>query len=248
VLLSACGDGPVDAIELVPGGLSDGLVAHWTFDDGAGNVVSDSSGNLRNGTITSANPDWLAQGQFGGALRLNLGDFVIVNSFPDASKNWTISSWVQIASEDLVASTDATANVETVISTEKVFQGGWEMNLGLPTTGTYYHFGYWTGPGQYDYDYFDCEGCFHPGQWQHLSVVVDGGASTLAFFLDGVLQVREPITRTISPGLPTLYMGRWADPGQTGERFLVGSLDDIAIWSRALAAQEIALLDQAPPP
>jgi hypothetical protein len=39
---------------------------------------------------------------------------------------------------------------------------------------------------------------------------------------------------------------RWAtaDPA----RLLVGSLDDIAVWSRPLQSAEIALLTQAPPP
>jgi hypothetical protein len=43
------------------------LVAHWTFDDGSGDTVSDMSGNGADGTFTG-NPDW-AVGPIGGALR-----------------------------------------------------------------------------------------------------------------------------------------------------------------------------------
>ena len=34
LLLSACGTGPIDAVGLSPGGLSQELVDHWSFDEG----------------------------------------------------------------------------------------------------------------------------------------------------------------------------------------------------------------------
>jgi hypothetical protein len=79
-----------------------------------------------------------------------------------------------------------------------------------------------------------------------VATVVDGAASTLSFYLDGVLQDRHQVPQAISPGVSTLYMGRWATTNPA--RLLVGSLDDIAIWSRPLVSEEIALLTQAPAP
>jgi len=238
-LFSACGTGPINAVSLAPGGLSQDLVAHWTFDEGADSVVHDSSGHQYDGTIDGSSWSWLSQGRFGGALRLEQGDSVSVNNFPNATEGWTVSTWVQFASKD-VGIGDA-----TVISTEDVFRGGWEMNLNALPTNMHYDFGYWTGPGQFDYlDYYECKNCIHPDEWQHVAAVVDGAARTLSFYLDGVLQDRHQVPLGISPGVPTLYMGRWAttDPA----RLLAGSLDDIAIWSRALVSDEVALLTQAP--
>lgn len=171
---------------------------------------------------------------------LEQGDYVAVDSFPNATPGWTVATWVQIASTN-VGIGDA-----TVISTEDVFKGGWEMNLTALQSDLRYHFGFWTGPGSYDYAHYECLGCIHPDRWQHLAAVVDGAAKTLTFCLDGVLQVRQTIPRPISPGVSTLTMGRWAttDPA----RLLVGSLDDIAIWSRPLMSAEIALLTQAAAP
>ncbi|HEX7507910.1 MAG TPA: LamG domain-containing protein [Polyangia bacterium] len=241
LLLSACGTGPIDAVGLSPGGLSQELVGHWSFDEGADSVIHDSSGKGHDGNINGSDWSWLSQGRFGGALHLEQGDFVAVDSFPNATLGWTVSAWVQIASKDVGMS------LATVISAEDVFHGGWEMNLSTLPTDLYYDFGYWTGPGTFDYlAYYACKKCIHPDHWQHVAAVVDGAASTLSFYLDGVLQDRHQVPQAISPGVSTLYMGRWAttDPA----RLLVGSLDDIAIWSRPLVSEEIALLTQAPAP
>jgi len=258
-LPSACGTSPIDAIGLAPGGLASGLVAHWTFDEGAGSVVGDTSGKLHDGAIGGSTWSWLPQGRFGGALHLEQGDYVAVDNFPNATPAWTVSAWVQIAAKDVNMSQ------ATVISTEDVFHGGWEMNINVPINNgpvdsgpaTNYHFAYWTGPGT-TYAYFTCPGCIHADQWQHLTAVVDGGADgaldggadggagTLSFYLDGVLQNRQQVPRSVLPGTPTLYMGRW--PTTDPPRLLVGSIDDIAIWSRALASEEILALNGAPVP
>jgi hypothetical protein len=237
---SSCGTGPLDALGLAPGALSAGRVAHFAFDEGTGATVHDSSGNAHDGTINGSTWSWLPQGRFGGALHLAPGDYVAVADFPNATSGWTVAAWVQLASND------PAMGEATVLSTEAVFKGGWEINV-TPLDGALaYHFGFWTGPGSYDYDHYECQGCVHSGQWQHLAAVVDATAHTLAFYLDGVLQTRQSVRQAISPGVPTLYMGRWAtsDPA----RLLQGSLDDVAIWDRALVSPEVALLTQAPAP
>ena len=51
---------------VVAGSASADLVAHWTFDEGSGAVVTDSSGNGNDGTIVN-NPAWISHAG-GGAL------------------------------------------------------------------------------------------------------------------------------------------------------------------------------------
>ena len=48
---------------------TNGLVGHWTFDDGAGAVAKDSSGNGNDGTLVNG-PTWTA-GKVGGALQFD---------------------------------------------------------------------------------------------------------------------------------------------------------------------------------
>jgi hypothetical protein len=232
----SCSSGPIQAVGLDPGALTTGVVAHWRFDDGSGTGVADSSGN-HDGTISGSTWSWTTKGHFGGALHLEQGDFVSVDNFPDATSSWTVAAWVQIPSQMVGGDVDA-----TLISTEAVFKGGWEMLV----TKSKYQFGFWTGPTLYDYAYAECSQCIRPDQWQHLAAAVDGKAMTLTLYLDGNPQPRKSIPRPISPGVPTLYMGRWATTSPA--RLLIGSLDDVAIWNRALSSAEIALLVEGPAP
>lgn len=237
-LLGACGTGPIDAVDL-------DLVAHWTFDEGRGEKVRDSSPNHFDGEISGSTWSWLPQGRFGAALHLEQGDFVTVDSFPNATPSWTVSAWIWIASQDV------DRGDMTIISTEDVYKGGWEMNvMNLDTaSGTVepqYHFGFYVGPGPVEYDHIESGGRIAPDKWQHVSAVVDGSSKTLTMYLDDVAQPPVSLRQVISPGVPTLYLGRWAttDPA----RLLVGSLDDISLWNRALGPDEIAKLGREPAP
>jgi len=231
-LAAGCGTGPLDAVEL-------DMVAHWTFDEGMGSRVLDSSPNHFDGALNGSTWSWLPQGRFGAALHLEQGDYVTVDNFPSATRSWTVSVWIQIASQNVGM------GEMTVISTEEVFVGGWEMNLtSTSASESQYHFGFHVGPGPVDYDHSECVNCIQTDTWQHVTTVVDGSAKTLTLYLEGVPQAPASLRQTILPGVSTLYMGRWAtsDPA----RLLTGSLDDISIWNRALRADEIAALTRAP--
>jgi len=52
----------------IAGNASAELVAYWTFDEGSGDIVYDSSGNENNGTIHGAKWD---AGKYGQALQFN---------------------------------------------------------------------------------------------------------------------------------------------------------------------------------
>src|SRR5271168_792732 len=62
VLLSQCVPAPVHAS-------TSGLVAAFSFNEGSGTTVNDSSGNGNTGTISNAT--WTTAGKYGGALSFN---------------------------------------------------------------------------------------------------------------------------------------------------------------------------------
>ena len=75
---------------------STGLVAAYSFDEGSGTVVNDSSGNSNNGTISGAS--WVTAGKFGGALSFNGSNSrVIVNDSAslDLTNGMTLEAWVK---------------------------------------------------------------------------------------------------------------------------------------------------------
>jgi hypothetical protein len=234
MLAVGCVAGPIDIVGLAPTGLRMGIVALWPLDDGAGTMAADRSINARNGTLTGGT--WIS-GRFGGALHFEAGNEIMVPSFPQATPDWSVALWVRPPAGDFGGA------FVTLISTENVFIGGWEMNAMLMPTDPRYQFGYYLGPGESDYLSFDCR-CVIPQQWTHIAGVVDGAARTLSFYRDGVLQGVVPVAQPIKPGNTTLYMGRWQMPG----RLFTGDLDDVVIYSRVLAAPEVLALARAAAP
>jgi hypothetical protein len=234
--LAACSPGPLEVASLSPDSLRLGLVAHWTFDEGTGAAIADHSGNGHAGTL--AGGAWIG-GRFGNALHFELGDGVSVPGFPQASGSMSVSLWVRPPAGDFGDP------YLTLISTEIVWTGGWEMNVRLTPASTIYDFGFPRGNAQYDatYEYFNCS-CVEASQWMHLVAAVDAQSQEIVFYSNGVLQGHSTIANPLKPGSPTLYIGRWSE----SDRQFTGDLDDIAIYSRVLAPAEVVALYQRPAP
>jgi Concanavalin A-like lectin/glucanases superfamily len=242
--LAGCTPGPINAIDLDPTSLTNGLLAHWSFDEGMGSVLHDQSGNGRDGAIVDGS--WIP-GRFASALHFAPGQ-VTVPSFPQpmVGGSWSVAGWVRALADD------TGVQYTTMVSTELLRQGGWEMNLHYPMNPLY-QFGYWIGPGESDYIFHDSPSVA-VDSWVHLVAVRDGTARTLSFYRNGAFEGLAPAASEILPGTPTLYLARWPpDPtmptdDSTMRRSLIGDLDDIAIYNRALAPSEVAALYRSPVP
>ena len=71
-----------------------GLVAAWSFNEGAGTTVADASGNNNTGTLSGAT--WSTQGRYGNALSFDgVNNVVLVNSSPslNLTTGMTLSAW-----------------------------------------------------------------------------------------------------------------------------------------------------------
>jgi len=232
-LQGACTPGRLDAID--PPSTTVGLIAHYTFDEDGGTVVVDHSGNHHDGALFGG--EWISGGRFGGALHFDGETYVTVDDFPDAPASFTVSTWVRVAgfADD--------AGLETVTSTEYVFDAGWQLNIAGPSDASpYFQAAYWDRVAS-QYTYSDCV-CLPENVWTHFAFVLDGNAHTLSTYVNGALDNLVSAPDPITPGTPALSMGRWSMPG----RMLVGDLDDMNIYGRALAISEIQSLEQAPPP
>src|SRR6185436_18599594 len=95
---------------------------------------------------------------------------------------------------------DFGAEYVTLVSTELLYRGGWEMNARLTTGDLEYHFGYWRGPGDLDYAHYECLFCVTTDRWVHIAAVLDHQAHTLSFYLDGAPRGAVAIDTLISPG------------------------------------------------
>jgi hypothetical protein len=253
---AGCTAGPVDVASISPDSLAAGLVAHWTFDDAAGATAHDSSGNGRDGTIVGNGWGW-ADGRFAGALQLAGIDQVTAGSgfgFPQATANYSVSAWLNIAASDIEPP------IAAVLSTEIPWgvgpPGGWSLNVDPPAPGPgvagNYQFTFWFGQGgPSEFVTAECA-CFAFDKWTHLAAVVDATSDSLTFYVDGRARQQVPVPRGIWPAPGPLFMGRYpmygVGPGPVPVRQLAGALDDVAIYSRALVPEEVAQLSRAPAP
>lgn len=239
--LAGCGATPLDSITVDPRNLPNGLVAHWTFDEGTGTIVGDHSGNGHDGALTGGT--WTAAGRFGGALRLALNDYVSVSNFPQATSSWTVSAWLQMSDAQLEADV-GTADYGLILSTELALAGGYQLQLDDRPGFQRFRAAYWTGPASTgSYVVNNCQ-CVVADQWIHLTAVFDDGAKQFTLYNGDSVAAQIAMPAAIEPGDSTLYMGTW----NQGARFLEADLDDFAVWGRALNAGEVALLSQQPVP
>jgi hypothetical protein len=161
-----------------------------------------------------------------------------VASFPYPTASWTFSGWVRIGEEDV-----ANDDFGTVVSTEAAARhGGWQWQTRGRSAGIYWAFAYWIGP-DFTYAHYECQ-CFELGRWSHAAVVVDASRNLLSFYVDGALAQSSPLPRLIEPGASDLNMGKWVGEG----RPFSGSIDDVAIYDRALLSAEMAELHTRPAP
>jgi len=250
VAVAGCSAGNIDAIDLAPDALLEGLIAHWTFDESPGaTVAADSTANHHDGTVLPGTT-WLPGEHFGGALHFtgNLTDSEVdVPMFPQPTASWSVAGWIRAPAGDTGDS------YATIVSTEIPGVGGWQLNLGLapavPTnpmnTVSLYQYAYSNGTGVTNgYIFKNCE-CFVPDEWVHVAGIFDADNQTISLYQNGKSSGSKPAAQTILRGSDTLYFGRWQDPAT---RRLIGDLDDFVVYNRALTLPEIQKLASAPLP
>jgi hypothetical protein len=224
--------------ELAPPPHSD-LVAHWSFDEGTGNIAHDDSGNAYHGHLVGGT--WVT-GRFGRGLAILPNDYVAVDGFQDATPAWTVSVWLRLGSREVHGSWGS------VLSTELDAEGGWMVYLegdpGFAIQRLNFEF---SRPNAHSGPTGCCTG-LTADTWYHVTVVTDAAAGRILFYEGTTLMSTSSIAATLSPGDPTLFMGKWRelDTNPNIGGYLSGTIDDVAIFSRALSPAEIAALDVAP--
>jgi hypothetical protein len=228
----------MDVVGLSPNSLSLGLVALWPCDQATGTTLADKSGNGHDGTVDGAT--W-SDGRFGGGLRFEADSSVAVPGFPQATRRFSVALWYR----PLTGAGSDDSN-RALLGTEIVPGGGWQLSVRRGSTRSVLRFEYPTGgDGSVSVEHIEAD-LGQTSRWQHITAVVDGDAQRITLFRDGTRAAEQTMGAPVQPGSPTLVLGR---AGSTGQ-FLAGDIDDIAIFSRALVAGEVAKLatESAPEP
>ncbi|MBI4976434.1 MAG: hypothetical protein HZC28_03070 [Spirochaetes bacterium] len=207
--------------------IDSGLAAWWSFNDGSGKGVYDSSGNSNHARMRGKENDWVT-GRVGGAMKFNgvqvSADFagpVLKTGSEDGA--FTIAVWVKADVQD---------GRERMIVGKPGFHAGLlaHTEKGITTFG----FTAWPKTGG------SCTlltpAITDVSEWHHLAAVFDARKVTL--YLDGKAVQRGTFTGEFRDYPDAVSIGA---TGKNAFAFK-GIIDEVRIYTRALAGEDIAAL------
>ncbi|NSW56193.1 MAG: LamG domain-containing protein [Armatimonadetes bacterium] len=206
-----------------------GLIAHWNFDQGSGEVARDVTGNGHDAALK--NVEWVPSPR-GYALRFDSRDDLARYGQVETmnlSGDMTLAVWVK---------TDSSVEPKT----NRILFGdggaGVERNMNLRMDGYgYLRFEWADGTNNAS---LLAPSSLLNGSWKHVVVSADSGARLATMYVDGkqVAQMQMPLPISKAPVRERLT--GWFYNG-----YFQGELDDIRLYSRALPATEITALYQS---
>ncbi|MHC4500724.1 MAG: LamG domain-containing protein, partial [Planctomycetota bacterium] len=194
-----------------------GPLSHWKFDEGTGSIAHDSVGK-NHGTIHGAT--WTT-GKVGGALSFD-GDGDVqttLNIDQNGSTDITMMAWIY--------PTNKSTRQQHVVSSDN---GGFDWSI-LRRHGKWHAFtgdGAWYSGFREDVD-----------KWQHVAVVFKTGKDVI-FYKNGEGRSKGS-TPSTDPSSNHIAIGN--NPGYRS--CLVGKIDEVRIYNKALSAEEIQQLYRA---
>ena len=204
-----------------------GLVGRWTFDEGEGGRVPDSSGNAHHGTL-HGDPE-PAPGIRGQGLALDgIDDYVDcgnAEALRMTASAMTIALWLKVD--------HAEPGCKFIVSKKPT----WNAREG-------YYFGLRADSNQMELAGSGGRVALGIAKglnagWHHVAGVITAAPQTEArLYVDGQEVTRRSVTDPIRPGVRPLYVGC----RQPGGEHLKGMIDELVLYDRALIPMEIRAL------
>lgn len=222
-----------------------GLVGYWPLDEGTGTTTADASRYQHNGTLQPA-ADWYGSGQMGasvdmhGPADLTGNGSVQVPDNPDLPNGsaMTVELWARQAS--WVGNQAFASHWDYVAGAGG--SGSWALQTGINNNLRVFIA---TTPGDDGENYVDTDAntwnTFNT--WRHIALVFDGtqasASNRVKIYLDGV-QLNTTAYGTIPTSLldssGAFSIGSFPGLG----RALMGAIDHVKLFNRALSSTEIA--------
>jgi hypothetical protein len=201
-----------------------GLVGWWSFNEGSGTVVSDSSGNGNAGAINGAT--WV-DGKYGKALSFDGNNYVSTSNWARPI-NFTCSCWIK--------PTSTSGNAVQIL--------GWsnsDMSITpfiLSRYNNVIFVGFQSSANDYRF-YKTTFGVLNDGVWCHVTVTYTGN-SLPSIYINGVLASISPLWVAGVDTVPTsslpFAIGR---AGVYASRYFDGIIDEVRIYNFVLSQAEI---------
>ncbi len=219
------------------------LLLRWQFDDAAGTIASDSSGNGRHGDVNDVNGvSWVNDPERGWCLDFAGGDYVLdndANTYLDGLRGLTVAVWVknrEVAPTDqgfiIFQDPDGTDHRDLRYDAAGASTGGTSVIKCGATVGT---------PPPETWQEYESTSGVQTTAWQHVAMTWSTG-NDVKLYINGVADTVGPIQATLvgtTIGYNRVLVGKGckdaaADAGWNG------LIDDVQIYNYALSASEIA--------
>jgi hypothetical protein len=219
------------------GSVDPNLLGRWQFDEGSGNIASDSSGNDHDGVIVGG-AEWSAAGRVAGALNFKgLGNVEIpIEVFASIDKEITIALW-QYGSESQPVQ-------DSIFQTSRPGYAT-NLNIHLPDNTAEV---IWDCPSDDRTKYVTGSPNEYKGRWNHWVFTKNVRTGYAKIYLNGSLVrsavgKKEPIIP--QPGITQASIGSYCSGDGKSYGFYEGLVDDFRIYDRELTEVEIAKLAAA---
>jgi hypothetical protein len=210
-------------------------VAHYKFDEGHGTIANNAglSGNGLNATISNAN--WTNSGKFSKALSFNGTSSYVqlgttnLDAYFDATKNWTISTWVNISAWANEGAVFSNRYADTEIL--RLYTNGTTGQLSLQTRDS--------GNTAINQSVSGLSA----NTWYQITInrTYNG---TIDIYVNGALKSSAADTRTgdfiSESGSHEYFVGRTVTSADwVTWKYFTGLIDEVKIYNTALTAEEV---------
>ena len=217
-----------------------GLVGWWKFDEGAGTVAADSSGNGMDGTLVS-DPVWRQDGVHNGCLFFDGAQSHVrvpnQDSLNPGSGSFTFVFWANV---ETVAGTQGSTNWDLAVNKRDSGSVGYyigaDRNQGnADQTGYRFMLGD-TGATRRDTPFVTVP----LAEWVFVAAVLDRDSDEHRISVDGG-QTWASATPPPGPVAPSMDLGIGFDIGINNYWFH-GRIDDVRLYNWALSAKEVQVV------
>jgi len=209
-----------------------GLTAAYNFNEGAGTVANDISGNGNNGTLIN-NPTW-STGKNSGGVSLNGTNNHIRIASPgifEKQGDFTISFWAYPQFFNSLGTTVGTIILADSSSpgyvSHLIFKSSWGVNsIEFDTSSSW------------NISSYQISGSWLPSQWVNVALVFDSQNNLGTFYINGAARASSAISKANFGSTHSGYeLGVDDNYGLTD--YFLGKIDDFRIYNRALSGPEI---------
>ncbi len=196
-------------------GLDPSLVAWWSFDEGAGTVAADGTGNGNDGTL-NGDPAWVL-GMLGMALDFEgTNSYVAAPHIPFNSSSFTQAMWIN---------PQLTNNEEVVFAQVETGSTNLSMHYRIYGDGR-------VRMGFYSND-LDTPALLEAGEWAHITFWYDVDDQNRRVYINGSIEA-EGSANPYLGSVGETRIGQW-----NNSQWFNGIIDDVQVYDRPLEDAEV---------